>query len=570
MFQLEVQPHRWSGWCFAIEPGQIFGFLGPNGAGKSSTMRMIACVSPRSGGSLQVLGMDPDVDGPRIRARIGVVPQLDNLDTELTVRENLEIYGRYFGLSRAHVRRKAVELMGFAQLGDRANAAVESLSGGMKRRLTIARSLVNDPALLLLDEPTQLDTGPAPAWDRLYRLKGEGVTSRHHALHGRPSSCATGGDGRRGDRGRGLAGRAHRVLPTREVLGWFAPGTAAPVELVGNWQTVSRSARPAPALHRERRAPAGRAGPSEREAAVRARASLVAGRRVPSAHRPESGGVTMEHTDLPVARSATGRATGPMGGVLLVVEHHWTWYRRNWRATAVSSILQPLLFLLAFGVGFGTLIDGTGRAAQATGGLDYLVWLAPALLCVSAVQTAVFDSTYPVLSGLKWQRHYLAMTATPIGPGQVVAGHLVWMMIKICGCGAIYVAVIAVFGGVRSPGIVLALLIAMLAAAAVGALVTAFTAGVEDEGSAFTVLFRLVLIPMTLFSGTFFPVDRLPAAIQPVTWVSPLWHGTELSRAAALGGGAALPAVGHAAVLLVLVAAGSAAAVVRFRRRLYR
>jgi lipooligosaccharide transport system ATP-binding protein len=161
-----------------VAPGQIFGFLGPNGAGKSSTMRMIACVSPRSGGFLQVLGMDPDIDGPRIRARIGVVPQLDNLDTELTVRENLEIYGRYFGLSRAHVRRKAVELMGFAQLGDRADAAVESLSGGMKRRLTIARSLVNDPELLLLDEPT---TGLDPQarhllWDRLYRLKGEGVT----------------------------------------------------------------------------------------------------------------------------------------------------------------------------------------------------------------------------------------------------------------------------------------------------------------------------------------------------------------------------------------------------------
>ena len=121
----------------------------------------------------------------------------------------------------------------------------------------------------------------------------------------------------------------------------------------------------------------------------------------------------MTHTDLVRTRPAAGRASGRIGGVLLVVEHHWTWYRRNWRATAVSSILQPLLFLLAFGVGFGTLIDGTGRAAQATGGLDYLVWLAPALLCVSAVQTAVFDSTYPVLSGLKWQRHYLAMTATP-------------------------------------------------------------------------------------------------------------------------------------------------------------
>ena len=161
-----------------VAPGEVFGFLGPNGAGKSSTMRMIACVSPRSGGSLQVLGMDPDVDGSRIRARLGVVPQLDNLDAELTVRENLQIYGRYFGLPRAHVRDRATELLEFAQLTERADDRVEPLSGGMKRRLTIARSLVNDPELLLLDEPT---TGLDPQarhllWDRLYRLKREGVT----------------------------------------------------------------------------------------------------------------------------------------------------------------------------------------------------------------------------------------------------------------------------------------------------------------------------------------------------------------------------------------------------------
>lgn len=161
-----------------VARGEVFGFLGPNGAGKSSTMRMIACVSPRTGGTLSVLGMDPGSDGPRIRARIGVVPQLDNLDAELTVRENLEIYGRYFGLSRRAVRAKAIELLEFAQLGERAGAAVEELSGGMKRRLTIARSLVNDPELLVLDEPT---TGLDPQarhllWDRLYRLKREGVT----------------------------------------------------------------------------------------------------------------------------------------------------------------------------------------------------------------------------------------------------------------------------------------------------------------------------------------------------------------------------------------------------------
>ncbi|MFI5560531.1 ABC transporter ATP-binding protein [Amycolatopsis azurea] len=161
-----------------VRPGEAFGFLGPNGAGKSSTMRMIASVSPRTDGDLRVLGMDPDVEGPKIRARLGVVPQQDNLDTELTVRQNLQIYGRYFGLSRAHVRSKAEELMEFAQLTDRANAEVDSLSGGMKRRLTIARSLVNDPELLLLDEPT---TGLDPQarhllWDRLFRLKAGGTT----------------------------------------------------------------------------------------------------------------------------------------------------------------------------------------------------------------------------------------------------------------------------------------------------------------------------------------------------------------------------------------------------------
>jgi lipooligosaccharide transport system ATP-binding protein len=161
-----------------VAPGELFGFLGPNGAGKSSTMRMIAAVSPRTAGTLSVFGMDPDVDGPKIRARIGVVPQLDNLDNELNVRENLEVYGRYFGMSKAAVREKATELLAFAQLSDRATSTVEPLSGGMKRRLTIARALVNDPELLLLDEPT---TGLDPQarhllWDRLYRLKVQGVT----------------------------------------------------------------------------------------------------------------------------------------------------------------------------------------------------------------------------------------------------------------------------------------------------------------------------------------------------------------------------------------------------------
>ena len=163
---------------FVVQRGEAFGFLGPNGAGKSSTMRMIGCVAPVTSGTLRILGMDPTTQGPNIRGRLGVVPQDDTLDLELTVRENLYIYGRYFGMSRSVLRPKVDELIEFAQLTERANARVEPLSGGMKRRLTIARSLINDPEILLLDEPT---TGLDPQarhvlWDRLYRLKQAGVT----------------------------------------------------------------------------------------------------------------------------------------------------------------------------------------------------------------------------------------------------------------------------------------------------------------------------------------------------------------------------------------------------------
>jgi lipooligosaccharide transport system ATP-binding protein len=163
---------------FHVEPGEIFGFLGPNGAGKSSTMRMIACVSPVSGGELRVLGMDPAADGSTIRARLGVVAQEDNLDLELTVWENLFIYGRYFDLPASVIRERATELLTFMQLEERRDEQVDPLSGGMKRRLTIGRALINKPDLFLLDEPT---TGLDPQarhllWERFYQLKRDGVT----------------------------------------------------------------------------------------------------------------------------------------------------------------------------------------------------------------------------------------------------------------------------------------------------------------------------------------------------------------------------------------------------------
>ena len=184
-------------------------------------------------------------------------------------------------------------------------------------------------------------------------------------------------------------------------------------------------------------------------------------------------------------RRCTGRVLPGWQAALLVVEGLWTWYRRNWRATAISSLLQPLLFLVAFGVGFGTLIDAEGRGVPATGGVPYLMYLAPALLAVGAVQSATFESTYPILSAFKWQRTYWAVAATPVTPGQLAAGQLIWIALRLTLSGAVYLLVIALFGAVTGPGVLASLMFAVLCGMAFSAPLVAYAAAQDNEGAQF-------------------------------------------------------------------------------------
>jgi lipooligosaccharide transport system permease protein len=266
----------------------------------------------------------------------------------------------------------------------------------------------------------------------------------------------------------------------------------------------------------------------------------------------------------------TGRVLPGWRAALLVVEERWIWYRRNWRATAVSSLLQPLLFLVAFGVGFGRLIDASDRAAQVTGGVPYLVYLAPALLVIGAMQTAAFESTYPILSAFAWQRTYWSVTATPVTPGQLAGGQLTWIALRLTLSGAAYLLVVVLFGAMHGLGVLASLVFAVLSGMAFSAPLVAFSAVQENEGTAFTAVFRFVVVPMTLFSGTFFPISLLPGVIQPLAWISPLWHGTELARGTVLGTVALWPAFGHITYLMALLLVGVLLSRWRFRVRLTR
>lgn len=244
-------------------------------------------------------------------------------------------------------------------------------------------------------------------------------------------------------------------------------------------------------------------------------------------------------------------------------EKHWLWYRRNWRATAVSSFLMPVLLLLAMGFGFGSQV----RSTALIGGVPYLEYLAPALVVISALQGATFESTYAIMSAFVWQKTYVGMVATPITPAQVLYGQVLWVGAQLFARSAVFVVIAVVLGAAAGPGIVLAVPFAVLAGLAFSCPLTAYSATL-DKPDSFTTIFRFVLMPMTLFTGAYFPVSQLPDWLLPVVWLTPAWHGIELARGAAFGTLGLLPALGHTAYLVALVVVGVVLAVRFFRRRL--
>jgi lipooligosaccharide transport system permease protein len=241
-----------------------------------------------------------------------------------------------------------------------------------------------------------------------------------------------------------------------------------------------------------------------------------------------------------------------------VVELRAMQYRRTFRASIFSSFLNPVLFLLAMGVGLGTYVDRSGTATQALGGLSYLQFLAPGLLAATAMQAASFESTFPIIAGLQWQKVFHAMYATPISPRDIVLGNLTWIAIRLTMIASIFTVVMALFVAAASPLIVLGIPAAVLTGMAFATPIAAFAA-TQRTPEKFNTIFRFGITPLFLFSGTFFPISNLPAAIQPIAWLSPLWHGVELSRALALGtiGQAPALALAHVAVLAAIFLAGS-------------
>lgn len=249
---------------------------------------------------------------------------------------------------------------------------------------------------------------------------------------------------------------------------------------------------------------------------------------------------------------------------LRVLETHARVYRRTWRGSAISAFLNPILYLAALGMGLGTLVDRGDTAAL---DMPYVEWLAPALLVASTMQTGFTESAWPVMAGLKWRETYHAALATPVGVRDLVLGHIGWATVRVTMTGGVFAIVAVLFGAMRPAAAPLAIAIGTLTGIAFAGPITAYTAGVDKDYHLVS-LMRFGIVPMFLFSGTFFPIERLPDRLEPLAYLTPLWHGVELARAVGMGDPTRFPVLLNVAVLAVLAVAGTALAVPLFAKRL--
>jgi lipooligosaccharide transport system permease protein len=256
-----------------------------------------------------------------------------------------------------------------------------------------------------------------------------------------------------------------------------------------------------------------------------------------------------------------------MAGMTHVLEHRALQYRRTFRSSVFSSFLSPILFLTAMGVGLGGYVDRSGSAAL--GGLTYLQFLAPGLLVATAMQAGAFEATFPIINGLNWNRMFHAMYATPLSPRDIALGNLAWTAIRLAMIATIFTVVIVAFGAAHSALVLLGIPVAVLTGMAFAAPIAAFSATQRTPAS-FNVIFRFGVMPLFLFSGTFFPIEQLPGFLQPIAWLSPLWHGVDLARGLVLGTMAQHPAVmlAHVVVLSGIVVVATWATVHTIERRL--
>ncbi|MEU8194657.1 ATP-binding cassette domain-containing protein [Microbispora amethystogenes] len=561
------------GVSLAIPAGERHGLVGPNGAGKTTLMRMLSATLAPDHGSLRVLGHDVTRHPRAAKARIGVVPQGMTHDNEILVRENLTTFGRYHGLSRRGAAARADELLETVGLTAHARAMPQTLSGGMQRRLLIARALVNDPDLILLDEPS---TGLDPEsrvmlWDLLDTLCATGKTLviTTHYLEEVERLC---------DRVTVLrAGRVRHSSHPRRLIAATLPRYAVELDLPAPGAAAREATVPRLAGERERLRVGNRllvfgdsvadltrglaaAGAGDRlvrpaslqdalhaldrrEAATPADPAPVTPAAPPG---PRTGRRGAGDRQGARHRTRTRRAL-PVPSLTLARRIWWrdlTLFRKSYRTTIVPNFFEPVFSLAALGIGLGFYVDGAAL------GSSYASFVAPGLLAVTAMNGAVFEVTYNVFVRLRHARSYDAAVTSPVEPPDIALGELMWALTRCLVYTGVYLAIVAALGyapASTAPLAVPALLPLGLVFACAGLIFT----GAVRAINAYSYFYTLVLTPLTLLSGVFFPTRRLPPVLRAVAEASPLHHGVELSRALVITGD--LPAAaGHLGWLVAL------------------